>query len=298
MAPYVHRHNGNPAACCSTWWTSISEKWNAYATRAHFPASLIWAREGRTLLAFERLAAERFDHSLFVSEHEWQRFVTLAPESVARTGWIDNGVDLEHFSPEQRFAPPFASEGAELVFTAHMDYRPNIDAAQWFARDVMPALRRRVPAARFWIVGANPPSQVRDLGALPGVRVTGRVADTRPYIAAADVVVAPLRISRGVQNKVLEAMAMAKPVIATPEAFEGLHAKPGRDILLASGVDATVQCIAEVLDGRHASLGEAARLAVETSHQWSTVLRPLDRLFGENLPPPVLPAPTRSDLPA
>ena len=107
------------------------------------------------------------------------------------------------------------------------------------------------------------------------------MADTRPYLAAADAVVAPLRITRGIQNKVLEAMAMAKPVIATPEAFEGVRAMPGRDILLASGVDETVQRIGEVLDGRHAALGAAARSAVETSHQWSTTLRPLDRLFGD-----------------
>lgn len=276
-----------------------SEKWNAYATQASFPARMIWAREGRTLLAFERLAAARFDHSLFVSEHEWQRFVTLAPETVTRTGWIDNGVDLEHFSPALQFSPPFAREGGELVFTARMDYRPNIDAAQWFAREVLPVLRRRVPTARFWIVGANPTRQVRDLAALPGVQVTGRVVDTRPYLAAADAVVAPLRISRGIQNKVLEAMAMAKPLIATPEAFEGVHAKPGRDILLASGVDETVQRISEVLAGQHATLGSSARLAVEAAHQWSAMLRPLDRLFGD-VPldgGSLLPVPSRSGLP-
>jgi glycosyltransferase involved in cell wall biosynthesis len=118
------------------------------------------------------------------------------------------------------------------------------------------------------------------LAALPGVHVTGRVPDTRPWLAAADVVVAPLRIARGIQNKLLEAMAMARPVVATPEAFEGVQAVPGRDILLASGVDETVQRIAEVLDGRHASIGSAARSVVETAHQWSVTLRPIDRLFG------------------
>jgi glycosyltransferase involved in cell wall biosynthesis len=137
-----------------------------------------------------------------------------------------------------------------------------------------------VSASRFWIVGAAPSAEVRALAALPGVHVTGRVPDTRPWLAAADVVVAPLRIARGIQNKLLEAMAMARPVVATPEAFEGVQAVPGRDILLASGVDETVQRIAEVLDGRHASIGSAARRAVETSHQWSVTLRPIDRLFA------------------
>jgi glycosyltransferase involved in cell wall biosynthesis len=117
------------------------------------------------------------------------------------------------------------------------------------------------------------------LDKLAGVHVTGRVPDTRPWLAAADVVVAPLRIARGIQNKLLEAMAMARPIVATPEAFEGVRAMPGRDILLASGVDETVQKIAEVLDGRHKSMGEAARRAVESQHQWSVTLRPIDRLF-------------------
>jgi len=110
--------------------------------------------------------------------------------------------------------------------------------------------------------------------------VTGRVPDTRPYIAYADVIVAPLRIARGIQNKILEAMAMGRPVVATPEAFAGVQAQPGRDILLASGVDETVRSIVDVLDGRHADLGAAARRAVETSHRWEATLRALDSLFS------------------
>jgi polysaccharide biosynthesis protein PslH len=264
-----------------------SEKWSAYAETARFPARGIWAREGRTLLAFERRAAAHFDHSLFVSEQEWQRFVTLAPEAVQRTSWISNGVDFDYFSPAHGFVLPFAKEGADLVFTGRMDYRPNIDAVRWFAREVMPVLRERVPNARFWIVGAAPANEVRALADLPGVHVTGRVPDTRPYLAAADVVVAPLRIARGIQNKLLEAMAMARPVVATPEAFQGVRAEPGNDILLASGVSETVKRITEVFDGRHATMGASARRAVETSHRWSVTLRPLDRLFGVTQPEPV-----------
>jgi glycosyltransferase involved in cell wall biosynthesis len=119
------------------------------------------------------------------------------------------------------------------------------------------------------------------------------VPDTRPYLAAADVAVAPLRIARGIQNKLLEAMAMARPVVATPEAFQGVRAEPGRDILLASGVSETVQRIADVLHGRHATMGAAARRAIEASHQWSVTLRPLDRLFGVTQPEQA-----RVDLPA
>src|SRR6202012_3197365 len=113
-----------------------------------------------------------------------------------------------------------------------------------------------------------------------GVRSPGGGPDTRPWLAAADVCIAPLRIARGIQNKLLEAMAMARPAVATPQAFLGVTAEPGRDVLLADGVDQTVQAIAAVLDGRHAALGASARRAVETSHRWSMTLRQLDTLFG------------------
>jgi polysaccharide biosynthesis protein PslH len=169
-----------------------------------------------------------------------------------------------------------------------MDYRPNIDAVIWFARNVMPALRERVPGARFAIVGAAPAPEVAKLSELPGVIVTGRVADTRPWLAHADIVVAPLLIGRGTQNKVLEGMAMARPVIATPEAFEGVQATPERDILLARGADQTIERIIDVLCGRHPDLGAAARRAVELRHDWSVTLDRLDDLFPEDPTPELL----------
>ncbi len=258
-----------------------STKWTTYAAQARMPMRAVWAREGRTLLAFERRAAAAYDYSLFVSEPEWQHFLSLAPEAAGRTGWVSNGVDLAYFSPDHTFPPPFAPCGTDLVFTARMDYRPNIDAATWFARSVLPELRALRPEARFWIVGAAPTPEVLQLATLPGVQVTGRVPDTRPYIAFADVVVAPLRIARGIQNKVLEAMAMGRPVVATPEAFVGVQATPGQDILLASGVGDTVQNIIDVLDGRGATIGAAGRIAVAAAHQWAVTLRPIDRLFDD-----------------
>lgn len=178
-----------------------------------------------------------------------------------------------------------------------MDYWPNIDAMQWFAREVLPVLRRDVPSVRLWIVGAEPTGDVRALGSLPGVQVTGRVPDTRPWLAAADVVVAPLRIARGIQNKLLEAMAMAKPVVASAEAFEGVQAVPGRDILLAGGAEEMAMLIVEVICDGHPNMGQAARRAVEAAHQWSTTLRPLDRLFGQHANETVR-EPAGSDLPA
>jgi sugar transferase (PEP-CTERM/EpsH1 system associated) len=263
-----------------------STKWTSYAATAGWPARLVFAREGRTLLAFERRAVGAFTHSIFVSEAEWRHFVELAPEARACTGWVDNGVDFAHFSPDVDFADPFpasAPTGApRLVFTGRMDYRPNIDAATWFARAVMPVLRGRIPDARFAIVGAAPTPEVARLADLPGIIVTGRVADTRPWLAHASIVVAPLQIGRGTQNKVLEGMAMARPVIATPQAFEGVQAIPERDILLASGVERTIERITDILSGRHPGLGAAARRAVEHHHDWSVTLARLDDLFPDD----------------
>ena len=262
-----------------------STKWTSYAATARWPASMIYAREGRTLLAFERRAARAFTHSIFVSEAEWRHFVELAPETRDRTGWVDNGVDLDYFAPRNDFADPFpptAPPGSpRLVFTGRMDYRPNIDAVTWFAEQVMAPLRAAYPTASFAVVGAAPSPEVQALAARPGVIVTGRVADTRPWLAHAAIVVAPLLMARGTQNKVLEGMAMARPVIATPEAFEGVQASPEQDILLASGVDQTIARITEVLSGCHPGLGQAARQAMKSRHDWEATLAKLDTLFAD-----------------
>lgn len=256
-----------------------SEKWADYASRSSPPARWLWAREARTLLGFERRAALAFDRTLFVSQAECQRFAALAPETAARIGWLDNGVDLARFSPAFTAARILPAAGPNLVFTGTMDYWPNVDAVGWFAGAVLPALLPSWPDLRFWIVGANPAAAVMRLAKLPGVQVTGRVPDTRPYLAQADIVVAPLRIARGTQNKVLEAMAMGRPVIASPQAFEGLHAVAGRDLLVADGAAETVRRIGEVLQGHHPGLGAAARQAAGHGHAWAATLAGLDALM-------------------
>lgn len=251
-----------------------SEKWRAYAAGARAPMRQVWAREARTLLAFERRAAAAFDCTLLVSKEEAARFAELAPEVADRIGWVDNGVDLARFDPSLPFAPMPGPPA--LVFTGRMDYRPNIDAVCWFAAAVMPLLRARVPQVGFVIVGARPSPEVLALARQPGIRVTGEVPDTRPFIAGAAACVAPLRIARGIQNKVLEAMAMARPVICSPQAFEGIHAHPGRDLLVAEDAEAWADCIEAVLAGGQPGLGARARRAVEAGHDWAVTLRALD----------------------
>ncbi len=253
-----------------------SEKWAEYATKAAFPMRLVWAREARTLLAYERQAARACALTFFVSEPEASRFRQLAPETADRVVAVENGVDLSRFSPGDRYDWPFGDPGPCLVFTGNMDYWPNADAVTWFAREAMPLLRSRIPGLRFWIVGANPGQDVRGLASLPGVHVTGRVDDVRPYVAHAAVIVCPLRIARGIQNKVLEGMAMGRPVVASPAAFEGVRAERDRDLLMAEGAAGLADAICAVLDGRHPGLGQAGRQAMERGYAWDAVLARLD----------------------
>jgi sugar transferase (PEP-CTERM/EpsH1 system associated) len=194
-------------------------------------------------------------------------------------GWVDNGVDLDRFDPAQPWPNPFGAGPPALVFTGTMSYRPNIEAVTWFAEAVMPLLRG-AGGPDFHIVGANPAPQVQALAKLPGVHVTGTVPDVRPYLAHAAAAVAPLRIARGIQNKVLEAMAMARPVIASPQAFEGIRAEPGRDLLLAEDAEAMAVRVREVLAGGHPHLGAAARAAVQAGHDWAAALTRLDAAMG------------------
>ncbi|WP_439576649.1 TIGR03087 family PEP-CTERM/XrtA system glycosyltransferase [Elioraea sp.] len=256
-----------------------SAKWQAYAAGAKPPMRLVWAREARTLLGLERRAALDFDRTLFVSEEEARHFVTLAPDCAGRVDWVENGVDLARFDPAHDWPSPYPDGVVPIVFTGTMGYRPNVEAVAWFAASVLPLLRRRAPPPSFWIVGANPAPAVQALASLPGVHVTGTVPDVRPYLAHAAVAVAPLAIARGIQNKVLEAMAMARPVVATPAAFEGVRAVPGQDLLVAEGAAATAAAVASVLDGAHPRLGTAARAAVRAAHDWAATLRRLDAVL-------------------
>ena len=278
MATYVPPGPGGPLRILDMVDVD-SEKWRAYAASAGGPKRLVWAREARTLLAFERRAAAQFDRTLLVSAQEAQTFATLAPEVASRIDWVENGVDVARFDPECDWPDPYAAESPAIVFTGTMDYRPNVEAVSFFATEVMPRLASLSPAPHFHIVGANPSPAVRALAELPRVHVTGSVPDMRPYLAHAAVAVAPLRIARGIQNKVLEAMAMARPVVASPEAHEGVRAVAGRDLLVADGAEAMAAAVTQVLAGGMPGLGAAARAAVLAGHDWKATLARLDDIL-------------------
>ena len=260
-----------------------SEKFAAYAGAAGWPMRAVWAREARTLLAYEAKATMAAEFATLVSDAECQRFATLAPGTAGRVFAVQNGVDLDYFHPRHHFASPYPDTAPRAVFTGHMDYPPNAEAAVWFAEQVMPLLRAANPTLGFVVVGANPTPAVQALAALPGVQVTGRVADVRPYLAHGAVAVAPLRIARGIQNKVLEGMAMGRPVVASPQAFEGVVAMPGRDLLVADGTGPMAAAIGAVLRGEHPGIPAAARGAMEQGYAWEATLGRLDGLLDSHL---------------
>ena len=249
-----------------------SDKWRQYADQKSWPMSWLYRHEARQLLSYERRVARDYDASLFVSAPEAALFRDLAPESSARIGFFNNGVDTEYFSPDASHANPYPAGERAVVFTGAMDYWPNVDAVQWFANEVLPQLRARFADLRFYIVGARPTQAVRDLEKLPGVTVTGTVPDVRPYIAYAQVAVAPLRIARGIQNKVLEAMAMATPTVVSPQALEGIDAEPGLDLVLADGAEAFAEAVGGMLHARQDAMGRAARARVERQYSWPSNL--------------------------
>lgn len=261
-----------------------SDKWRQYADKKRWPMSWLYGHEARQLLAFETDVARRFDSSLFVSAAEAALFRTLVPADVAaKVDYFSNGVDTDYFAPSDRIAKPHPDGVRSIVFTGAMDYWPNVDAVQWFADEVFPAVLRAHPAAQFTIVGARPSAQVQALASRPGIVVTGTVPDVRPYVMHADVAVAPLRIARGIQNKVLEAMAMARPVVVSPQALEGIHAEPGADLLLAPDAQTFAGAVNDLLASPDPALGERARRTVIERYGWTSNLSRIDALLEPDL---------------
>ena len=246
-----------------------SAKWASYAQAARGPKRWLYAREARGVRALERMAVERCDAVLLVSAAETQAL----GEAGRRVTPVGNGVDTEYFASQP--APADGPPG--LVFTGTMDYRPNIEGVSWFVREVWPGLRAEVPDATFTIVGRDPAAEVRRLTEVPGVTVTGTVPDVRPYLAAAAVAVCPLHIARGIQNKILEAMAMDRAVVASPGALEGLEIAAGTEALQADSPEEWVRCILGLLrdEPRRRAMERAARTRVVADYSWPGRMAPL-----------------------
>lgn len=249
-----------------------SQKWAMYAERRRWPASAVFKREARTLLAFERKMAACAAACTFVTPAEVELFARLAPECASRLHAIGIGVDAEFFAPHADLASPFDGGELSIAFTGVMDYWPNVDAVTWFAQEVMPQILVSQPLARFYIVGMNPTPAVNAL-ASPHVVVTGAVPDTRPYLQHARVVVAPLRVARGVQSKVIEAMAMARPVVVSAIVAHGIAAKPMIEFDVANDSSEFARKVLALMNSAAGEdMGRQARRRVVNDYNWDAQL--------------------------
>jgi sugar transferase (PEP-CTERM/EpsH1 system associated) len=255
-----------------------SAKWTQYAPNHRWPMSWLYRLEGKRLLAYERDMSVHSTRSFFVTEAEAALFSHLAPECAVRVETLCNGVDADYFAQDNTRESPYGANEIPIVFTGAMDYLPNIDAVRWFVASMLPKLCERRPEVRFYVVGRSPTPEVQAL-ADANVTVTGTVPDVRPYLQYAAVVVAPLRIARGIQNKILEAMAMARPVIASAECAAAVDATIGRELLTATTPDDFIGEIEALLQdaGRSFSIGQAARQRVQVRYSWEAHLSKMDQ---------------------
>lgn len=264
-----------------------SDKWRQYAESHRMPLSLVYRREAAQLGKLEGRCAGLFDASLVISEAEASIIREQAGPARDRVRVVPNGVDTQYFDPVRPYPSPFDKAALPIVFTGAMDYHANVDGVRWFASEMLPAIRQREPRAQFVIVGSNPAQAVSALASRPEVLVTGRVPDVRPYLAHAAVVVVPLRIARGVQNKVLEAMAMARPVVATENAVRGIPEASKAGVLIASDPRELTEAVCAALIG--SSTEPSARECVRQNYSWSAHLGVVLSLFdrptssGENV---------------
>lgn len=251
-----------------------SAKFESYARAAPFWSRWLFALEARRLRALEKMASESAPLTVVCTDREAEELRRFARPR--RLEVVRNGTDTEYFRPGD-------SPGESgVVFTGAMDYRANVDAVLWFANEVWPRLRSRHPEAVFTIVGSNPAPAVVALAGRDGISVTGRVPDVRPHLRAAAVAVAPLRVARGIQNKVLEALACAVPVVATTAALGGLSGQP-RGVVVADDPERFADSVSQLLGdrGRRVELGAAGRDYVVEEMRWERGLSALETMLRE-----------------
>jgi polysaccharide biosynthesis protein PslH len=292
MAPYLNVGRLRRVPCVVDLVDVDSQKWFDYAGQARRPASWLFRLEGRRVRKLEQQVAGHSQAVVVVSSAEADLLRVFCPDSPVHP--ISNGVDLDHFRPvDRQDAADSAATQLECVFVGALDYRANVDGATWFCREVWPQVHAQYPEAKFVLVGRRPDPQIRGLAKQPGVELVGEVADVLPYLQRARLVVVPLRIARGIQNKVLEAMAAGKAVIASPQALEGLNVVPGKQVCQADEPVEWFSAITKLLrdDRERRRLGAAARAFVCQHHRWDSCLRPLEVLLGlsEETPAPAIP---------
>lgn len=281
MAPYVRMPALRNTPCVVDLVDVDSEKWKNYADAASFPKSMVFQREGKVLRQYEQHLAKTCDALLLVSDAESDLFRSFMPHAPVQT--ISNGVDLDFFKPSST-----TLKQNQCVFVGALDYLPNIDAVCWFAQEVWPAVKQNCHEATFKIVGRRPSPQVQALSAMAGIEVVGQVPDVRPHVHESSVVIAPLRIARGLQNKVLEAMAMGKPVLSSPAALAGLHKHALHPAVCVTSINDWISQLLQLFSDplQCQQLGNAGRNYVETWYSWESCMQPLHELFAKIMQKP------------
>jgi sugar transferase (PEP-CTERM/EpsH1 system associated) len=274
-----HDPRGTRAARVVDFVDVDSELWRQAAGRRRAPASWLYRLEAERLARHEADASSTSDLSIFVSDAEADLFRQRAP--VRTVAVIPNGVDLDYFTPFADASSPAAAPTA--VFIGTMDYQPNVDAVVHFHRDILPLLKGRLPSLRFHVVGRDPSRSVRRLGRDPQVTVTGWVPDVRPHLANATVMVAPFRLGRGIQNKILEAMASGVPVVGTSLALQGLRSPEDAGVRVADRPREFAEEMIRMIEDSawHRECSSKGRRYVERHHQWDDHNATLDRILRQ-----------------
>jgi sugar transferase (PEP-CTERM/EpsH1 system associated) len=257
-----------------------SDKWHQYSQESSFPLKQVYHLERQRLQSYEKTVYRTFDSSIVASEQEKILFLKICPEAEDMTV-IPNGVDTNYYNPEAISDLPEQTGGPVLVFTGAMDYHANVDGVSWFCREIFPLLKTELPDPQFYIVGRNPGSPVKRLETLQGVHVIGNVEDIRPWYLKADVYVVPLRLARGVQNKVLEAMAMGRAIVTTSKANAGIQAVHEKDIVIADSPEGFATAISSLYKNieKRKHLEENARKFVAENYDWKKNMKIFDNLL-------------------
>jgi glycosyltransferase involved in cell wall biosynthesis len=256
----------------------------AFETDVHQPRRWVGAAysfvQWRRLRRYERRACEVADRVVAVSEVDAEVLRRLSPGLDPIV--VPNGVDMEFYTtPVAPLAGESGPKEEDLVFTAKMDFRPNVDAVLWFAQEVFPLIRRESSETRLWVVGKNPHPRLAPLAGDPAVVLTGWVEDVRPYIAEAAVYIVPLRIGGGTRLKVLEAMAMGKAIVSTALGCEGFDLVPGQELVVADTPSEFAAAVLALLRDpeRRARLGRAGRRLASSRYDWRVLVPRLERVY-------------------
>ncbi len=277
MTKFIMHH---PLEIISDFVDVDSDKWRQYSDKKMWLESWVYRRESKKLLEYEKIVASRSKVSVFVSDKEAELFQQLSPENQEKIIGVNNGVDYQEFDPGKQYSTPYSHDEKVIVFVGAMDYWANIDAVVWFSNEMFPLILNEHPQAKFYIVGSKPSKEVLQLGSRTNITVTGRVDDVKNYLHFACFAVAPLRIARGIQNKVLEAMSMEKQVIATSAAMEGIAGYENQDVFMTDDVEQFANYATQLLSSKQNNISSKNRLFVKENFSWHANTEKLIRLIN------------------